>query len=96
MRLAVEVIQDKSVLCFQMMISTIYFLFTQKAPRGPRPFVLQKLSCEFVRDGCLLHIYLIDFFCICCLYIYGIGDETLAAHILCLGLVSFHSHLFEL
>lgn len=62
MRLAVEVIQDKSVLCFQVMLLAIRFLFVQKAARGPHPFILQKLSCEFVRDGCLLYIYLINFF----------------------------------
>lgn len=78
-----------------MMLPAIRFLFAQKAARGPRPFVLQKLSCEFVRDGCLLYINFIFFFCICCLYIHGIGDATLAAHILCLELVPFHSHLYE-
>lgn len=42
-------------------------------------------------------LYLIHFVLgICCLNIYSTGDETLAAHISCLGLIYFHSHLSEI
>lgn len=85
----------KTNLCFQMLLPAICFSFLQKAARGPLPFVRQKLSCKFVRDGCLFYIYLIFCFCICGLYICSIGDETFA-HNSCLGLVSFRSYLSEL